>query len=268
MKKWNLKNILVLFKEEASQSHHEKRHQSSLAQVCEVLQKHRLSYKVLRRERLCSTIRESLVITVGGDGTFLHASHFANASHLLLGINSVPEASHGAFCISHAEGFEKVVLKLLAHQAPITPLSRLEAKKNGKSLPFLALNDILFANVSPAGTSRYWIQAGKKREEQKSSGVWIATPSGSTAAIRSAGGKILPKHSRQFQFLVREPFQQGKTKLKLLKDVLRAQEKLILNPQMSRAGLFIDGAHIHHDLKLGDKIEIKLSKSLIWAVMR
>lgn len=268
MKKWNLKKILVVFKEEASHPSHHETHYSSLKKICKVLDQYPLRYRVIRRENLRKKIREELVITVGGDGTFLHASHFADAKHLLLGVNSVPYASHGAFCYTNAQNFEKIFPKVLQHQVPVTPLYRLQAKKNKKALPFLALNDILFANPSPAGTSRYQIQYRRKQENQKSSGIWISTPSGSSAAIRSAGGLLLPKHSRQFQFRIREAFQQGKKKLKILKGILSAKEKLILIPQMSRGTLFIDGSHLHCNLKYGDTVEISLSREVVWAVMR
>lgn len=268
MKKWNFKKALVVFKEEASHPKHEPKHQSSLALVCAALQENGIIYKVIRREKLNHKIQEPWVITVGGDGTFLHASHFASSKHLLMGINSVPAASHGAFCVTDAIHFKKILPLLLNHKVPITPLSRLEVKRNGKKIPFLALNDVLFANPSPAGTSRYRIQVGSQKEEQKSSGVWISTPSGSSGAIRSAGGELLPKHSRQFQFLVREPFQQGKKKLKITHGIFDQKGSIKITPQMSRACVFIDGSHIHYELKNEGKVEVKLSNEVIWAVMR
>ncbi len=268
MNKWNLKKALVVFKEESAQPKHHRTHSASLKKVCATLEKNKISYRVIRREKLKTKIKEHFVITVGGDGTFLHASHFSDSKQLLLGVNSVPHASHGAFCSTDAHGFERKLKKLLLHQASITSLVRLQAKINGKKISFLALNDILFANPSPAGTSRYEIKAKGIKEIQKSSGVWISTPSGSSAAIHSAGGKVLPKHSRQFQFLVREPFLQGKEKIKMIRGILSSSASIQLRPHMSRGALFIDGAHIHYPLKYGDKVEIGLSNEKIWAVMR
>lgn len=268
MKKWNLKKALVVFKEEASHPSHREIHELSLERVCAALREQGIAFRVLKRAGLRKAIAEDFIVTVGGDGTFLHASHFAGPRHLLLGVNSVPHASHGAFCSTDAERFEKALQRLLQGKAPITPLHRLVAKKNGKRLPILALNDILIANPSPAGTSRYELVLGRLKEEQKSSGLWISTPSGSSAAIRSAGGKLLAKHSRQFQFLVREPFQQGARKLRLLKGVLPPGQTVKVRIQMSKGALFVDGCHIRYDLKQGDVAEIGLSKEILWAVMK
>ncbi|MCX7632690.1 MAG: hypothetical protein N2Z22_05090, partial [Turneriella sp.] len=41
--------------------------------------------------------RFALVISLGGDGTFIHTSHFVSET-LLLGINSAPEHSVGHYC--------------------------------------------------------------------------------------------------------------------------------------------------------------------------
>lgn len=267
MKTWNLRKALVVYKEEASHPSQQKIHSSSLERVEEALSKQGFSYRSIRRENLRSEIQEDFVITVGGDGTFLHASHFSHEQHLFLGVNSVPHASHGAFCYTDAKSFEKTLQNLLQDKLSAGPLFRLQAKINGKKVKTLALNDILVANPSPAGTSRYQFSLGKKKEEQKSSGVWISTASGSSAAIRSAGGKVLQKHTDHFQFLVREPFLQGKKKMSILKGILKPQEKIRIRIQMTKGSLFIDGSHISHDLRQGDVVEIGLSKEVVWAVV-
>lgn len=267
MKTWNLRKALVVYKEEASHPSHQKTHLSSLERVEQALTKQGFSFRSLRREELRTEISEDFVITVGGDGTFLHASHFSHDQHLFLGINSVPQASHGAFCYTDAKNFEKALKALLEDKLSAGPLFRLQAKINGKKISTLALNDILIANPSPAGTSRYHLSVGAKKEEQKSSGIWIASPSGSSAAIRSAGGKTFPKHSEQFQFLVREPFLQGKSKMTLLKGVLKAGGKIRVRIHMTKGGLFVDGSHITYSLKQNDLVEISLSKDVVWAVV-
>jgi len=59
--------------------------------------------------------------------------------------------------------------------------------------------------------SRYYLQVGKLLEEQRSSGVWIATAAGSTGGLRSAGGKVLPKEDKKFQYKPRELYYGKKT---------------------------------------------------------
>src|SRR3989344_3282813 len=50
-----------------------------------------------------------LVITVGGDGTFLDASHFIKDVPII-GVNSDPKRSVGRYCIANAENFEELIL--------------------------------------------------------------------------------------------------------------------------------------------------------------
>ena len=58
--------------------------------------------------------------------------------------------------------------------------------------------------TSPAETTRYELQFNKKVEEHKSSGLWLSTAIGSTAAISAAGGQELAFDSQLSQYIVRE----------------------------------------------------------------
>ena len=80
------------------------------------------------------------------------------------------------------------------------------------------LNDVLFSHPIPAATTRYAIRRDGRAEEQRSSGVWIATAAGSTAAIHSAGGKILPITSQRLQFVVREPYEKRGVRYRVLRE--------------------------------------------------
>ena len=81
-------------------------------------------------------------------------------------------------------------------------LSRMSVIRNGAPVSTRVLNDALFCHRSPAATTRYILKLGKLVEEQKSSGFWIGPAAGSTAAQRSAGGKILPLASTDLQLVV------------------------------------------------------------------
>src|SRR4030095_2940770 len=125
----------------------------------------------------------------------------------------------------------------------------------------------LFANRSPAGTSRYILRAGNRWEEQKSSGIWIATGAGSTGALRSAGGRPLPKHSKEIQYVVREPFHKRGRRLTLLAGKLKAGQSIRIYSTMSRAAVFLDGAHLHYDVRYGDLVEIKIADKPVRSVV-
>jgi hypothetical protein len=73
---------------------------------------------------------------------------------------------------------------------------------NGRPVARRILNDALFCHASPAATSRYIVELGGVVEEHKSSGFWIGPAAGSTAAQRSAGGKIMPLTAQELQLVV------------------------------------------------------------------
>lgn len=145
-----------------------------------------------------------LVVSVGGDGTFLHVAR-ALGDQPLLGVNSSPSTSLGHYCAATPETFPEQIAAALAGTLRESELVRISVAIDGRPLPFTALNDVLFANVSPAASTRYALRLGEETELQLSSGIWVATASGSTAAISSAGGDVMAPEDRRLQYLVREP---------------------------------------------------------------
>ncbi len=207
-----------------------------------------------------------LVITVGGDGTLLAASHRLGAETPLFGVNSSPKGSVGFFCGAKSGAVERPLTRALEHKLARVTLSRMQVSLNGVSIHRRVLNEALFCHTSPAATSRYILEieseesSGKRstREEQRSSGMFIGPAAGSTAAQKSAGGKILPLTSRAIQYVVREPYQYG-GRVKLRRGVFREDALLRLRSKMSDAKLFLDGNRLSFDIKLGDVIELSRS---------
>src|SRR6185312_1433437 len=54
----------------------------------------------------------ALVVTVGGDGTLLAASHNVESTPVL-GINSAPGSSVGFFCVAHRRTVERMIPRAL-----------------------------------------------------------------------------------------------------------------------------------------------------------
>jgi NAD+ kinase len=121
------------------------------------------------------------------------------------------------------------------------------------------LNDALFSHLSPAATTRYAIRFRAREEEHKSSGVWVATAAGSTAAIRSAGGREQPISSKHLQFVVREPYQRGKAAYRVRKGLIGPHERLELQSQMRAGRLYLDGPRIWHAVEIGSRLELSRS---------
>ncbi|MBF0492402.1 MAG: NAD(+)/NADH kinase [Deltaproteobacteria bacterium] len=260
-------NVTVILKKIAPNPRHQSTHLESIARVEEALSKRNIFYQITSRHSRNNISSANLIVTVGGDGTFLHASHLALNGQILMGINSVPQASHGEYCVSDAQGFPAILDQFLSGKSKITEVYRLQAKIKNRTLPVLALNDILFCHPCPAGTTRYQIEVDHQKEEQKCSGVWISTATGSTAATHSAGGKILSKEDPHFQFVVREPFSTKKNTLRLTHGVLAPHQTLKLSPHMPKAMVFIDGSHHAFSMNEGEVLSIGVSKKKLKMVI-
>lgn len=198
-----------------------------------------------------------LVVTIGGDGTVLHASHSIGDTPVL-GINSSPETSVGYFTAGGAADLGGLLDRFLGGELPPTPLYRMEVRVNGEVIAARALNDALFSHAIPASTTRYVLRVGDAAEEQLSSGVWVCTAAGSTAAVRAAGGKVMRCGSRRLQFVVREPGPltgaDGMRWPELVRGIAPGEGGISIRSKTSSARLYIDGPHLVHPIDFGDEV--------------
>src|SRR3954470_9537821 len=100
-----------------------------------------------------------LIVSVGGDGTFLAASHHVSDG-LILGVNSSPQHSVGFFCACTRENFAETLGGVASGKVKVVELARLEIHINQERLPHLALNDVLITHQNPGATSRYALKVG------------------------------------------------------------------------------------------------------------
>ncbi|AFE03629.1 inorganic polyphosphate/ATP-NAD Kinase [Corallococcus coralloides DSM 2259] len=240
-------------------------HKSTLDAVTQALQQLAIAFDVQYRDELADIQGYELVISVGGDGTFLETAHYLKEGHLL-GVNSAPQESVGFFCKGHADNFFEKAERFLRGKARIQPLNRLELDINGVRQAPLVLNDILFANQVPAGTSRYELTVRKSREEQKSSGVWIAPAPGSTAAIRSAGGRRMFVGSDQMQYVVREAYTPPGKSYQFNKGILEAGEKVQIRSLMDDAAVYLDLPHRMIPIPRGAVVSVRNARTPLLAV--
>ncbi|NBX17323.1 MAG: hypothetical protein EBR09_08155 [Proteobacteria bacterium] len=206
--------------------------------------------------------RLNLIICVGGDGTLLRSSHFAGGQTAMVGINSVPQHSVGHLCSISPDNLEDKMSQILKGQLVPRVVRRLGARtSNGYQLPY-ALNDIYFGHQHPASASRYTLTVEGPRtrtEKQLSSGLWLATPSGSTAAIRSYGLGILEPTSHQFLLAVREPYSPSGHHLSLTRLVLDGDAQSVSLFSRMRHGLVcVDGPVTACVLGFGDSLDVGL----------
>lgn len=200
-----------------------------------------------------------LVITIGGDGTILHASHSIGKVPIL-SINSSPETSTGYFTSGDARQFPSIIDSILNKKMKLRKLYRMEVTVNGEVVNSRVLNDVLFSNNCPASTTRYELQINDKKEHQVSSGIWISTAAGSTAAIKAAGGVPMEIDLCDLQFVVREPCPWGSSSQPLLPTLTRGRitgkNSMAIRSKSPSATLFIDGPHVVVPVQFGDIITL------------
>lgn len=209
-----------------------------------------------------SSAGADLVVTVGGDGTLLSASHSV-IDVPILGINSAPSHSVGFFCGAESGQVAQAIHAATLGRLKRTLLTRMQVSVNGKVVAARVLNDALFCHVSPAATSRYLIRIGELSEHQKSSGFWIGPAAGSTAAQRSAGGRVLPLASKKLQLVVREPYTPHGERYGIRRALIPPGDTVVAQSLIQDAKLFFDGPDRQVDIGFGDIIEFtQASQSL------
>ncbi len=242
------------------------RNYGTLDAVKNALHKNKVAASYAKRENEAA-IRKGIakadaIIVVGGDGTLLRASHFIE-DEPVLHVSSSTDKNEAFFARATGKDADRKIRLLAAGKYKITRLLRLEAVLNGKRLPFKALNEV-YAGIREAyHVSRYTLIIGRRREEQKSSGILIATPAGSHAWVRSAGGVILPLTSKKIEYVVREPYAGRLTKPKMTKGVLGSSQSVTLVSRLweSHEGVVvIDSYRKEFYFKNGDRLVVRAAK--------
>jgi NAD+ kinase len=134
-----------------------------------------------------------IVISVGGDGTFLSAAHIVKfCEKPLIGINL---GKVGFLADIETVNFEQKLQKILEGNYRIVRrmIFNVLHTRNGKILgQYCAINDIYFNRLSIPKLSSFSLFYGDDFiSDYISDGIIIATPSGSTAYSLSAGGPIV-----------------------------------------------------------------------------
>ncbi len=237
--------------------------QRSIETVLSALSRRGVTYDALQRQELDERVKADahfmanygLVVVVGGDGTFLEASHYVDKTPIL-GVNSDPQNSVGYFSTANSKTIDAMIGQL--DTLPSIQLHRLQIEKIGDgervSLSKQVLNDILICNVVPADMVRYTMsvdgeqwRGSNGRFQLRSTGLLVCTAAGSTAWMYECGGKVMPLGSRRMQFHEREQRNSG---------FHFAERKIIVRSQTRGGIVYIDGGHLTEDFTLGSTIVI------------
>lgn len=200
-----------------------------------------------------------LVVSIGGDGTALSASHLS-LDKPLLAVNSSPETSIGALTTLTTEELANKLKEIKENNFKTENLERIEVSINGKLVEHLALNDVFIASEKAYNISKYKLKFGGNEELQRSSGLIFSTGTGSTAWFRSAGGKSFSPQEQFIKMTVREPYC-GKNECKLgMKDIeIKKGESIEIIPLM-KSVVAVDSIR-EYLVNEGDRIIITISKN-------
>ncbi|XP_056172918.1 NADH kinase isoform X1 [Syzygium oleosum] len=256
-------------------------HREAVGFCQNVLRRKLVDWEPILRDNVSQPIRNvDMVVTVGGDGTLLHASHFVDDSIPLLGVNSDPTRvavveefgnqydatrSTGYLCAATVDNFEKNLFQILDDilEGQLLPseLSRISICVNSAPLSTCALNDVLIAHPCPAAVSRFSFriksngQSCSPAVNYRSSGLRVSTAAGSTAAMLSAGGYQMPILSQDLQYMVREPIS-PRVASNLMHGFLNPDQKTEVAWFCKEGAIYIDGCNVCCTVKDEDTLEI------------
>uniref|UniRef100_A0A5B7C4G4 NADH kinase n=1 Tax=Davidia involucrata TaxID=16924 RepID=A0A5B7C4G4_DAVIN len=247
--------------------------------ICQdILQKKSVDWEPVLRSKLSQPIRDvDLIVTIGGDGTLLQASHFLDDSIPVLGVNSDPTQveeveefsdkfdatrSTGYLCAATIKNFEQILDDILEGRTVPSKLTRMSICVNSQLLSTYALNDVLIAHPCPATVSRLSFRIKKESQPYsplvncRSSGLRVSTAAGSTAAMLSAGGFAMPILSKDLQYMVRETISHGEANSSPMHGVVKFDETMDASWFCKEGLIYIDGSHVFYSLQHGDTIEL------------
>lgn len=243
-----------------------------LKEVIRSLKKnHRLKAHYCIRYKITEQLfsKPDLIITLGGDGTFLYASHFVNHTPIL-GINSAPDSSVGYFCtyamIQERNSIQSLLDSFLRTDSiPTMPMQRIQLYLNDEPVHYPVLNDILIAERNPAATSRFSVRLNETQNSYKCSGAWLSTAWGSSAAWKSGGGRVFPETNRhgkrQFGLLIREPYEPI-AESKRARLISEADSFQIVS-RMVNGNIYLDGLHRVLPFDMGDTASFKFTETAL-----
>jgi hypothetical protein len=186
---------------------------------------------------------EDIVVAVGQDGLVANVAKYLDTQPVI-GVNP---GGYDGVLVRHTPQHGAALLPAVAdRQAPLQERTRVQAvTDDGQRL--LALNEIYLGHRTHQ-SSRYTLSFAQQRERQSSSGVIVATGTGSTGWARSiattrATRLALPAPTApQLVFFVREAWPSKTTGASVVEGLVDASHPLVFHSEMHAGGVcFGDG---------------------------
>jgi len=244
----------------------EESHENQLAfidNLKHLSQKMGLAIKYIAEKEM-DTIRpnaDDLILSCGGDGTFLSCAQKYQNSYLL-GMNSDYQlkdglGSYGALTNTNRTNLEIRLKCLVEDDFFIDRWNRLQVKINGKLIDRYAVNDIYFGQKISYQTCDILIKQAGLEQEFNCSGVLCCTGMGSHAWYYNAGGSTFSNELDAFGFLVLFP--NLKYPLKFSSGVVSSRNEIIIFPEGDDYIISFDSKPDVIETQLGDEIRVSLA---------
>ena len=208
----------------------------------------------MRTDLVCAIKDISLVVSVGGDGTFLHAAHIVQFAKIpILGFN------YGTlgFLSGKCERDEvELIADALSGDLHIDKRSTLDAHiqdEGGAEYEVSALNDIVYSRATAGRIVDFSYSVnGVHMSSLRADGLIVATSTGSTGYALSVGGPIVSPEYRGMLVVPIAPHTlNSRTLLVSPSDVLEITTK---DRSASPGALFVDGEKLDTSGSLNIKV--------------
>jgi NAD+ kinase len=201
------------------------------------------AFRFRKRGMPIRKFKGDLIVTIGGDGTFLITAHHANVPILPVRIEG-----KGFLCTTDWKDFKKYYPRLFKKKYTIAERLRIKAVKmptdsiskyldrlHKKDYP-MAVNEIAFARKRPSKLLNIEVTVDDVTFSMMGDGVMISTPSGSTAYSASAGGSIIDPKLSVLNIIPLYPFY---SKVKPI--VIPSDKKIVISVRGGDCCLVVDG---------------------------
>ncbi|MFX0091535.1 MAG: hypothetical protein ACFFBD_07205 [Candidatus Hodarchaeota archaeon] len=226
-----------------------------------VFQERNINYELIKRTEIknIEIDKWDLIVTLGGDKTFLRVANFLPEGSTILGVHT--NSNSETYLLATSTSNVKDILFQI-FDGELQPISLPRIKVRGR--PFLALMDLYFGRNHGWRTAKYAILLEDESwEHQQSSGVIVTTGMGCTGGYGSiSGGVFFSPLKPELRYIIWAPYLVGK-----LTTVTKTRGKIGKNNSLKIKNLVEKGMILSFDsnfevsVELEEVIEITLEPS-------
>lgn len=207
------------------------------------------SHEILPAEQIADLA--TIMLSFGGDGTLLRTARMIGRRHVpILGVNIGPGLGYltELSAAELDESLDRIIAGELVYQERMMLAATIS---NDSTLTYMALNDLVVANVEPWRTLPLELRIDNSPvTTYRSDGLIVSTPTGSTAYSLSAGGPILEP---TLSCVIIAPISPHTLSMR---PVVIASERTVSITVLGEAMLSADGEPVKH-LQSGSIVQVK-----------